>query len=262
MRPLVLPCLVALATGCVHTNASVLDPTVSYQRTCAGAVQVFTTAERVPSPYKEVALLNSKGESSWTDERGMLGSQRNKAAEVGANGLILGETREPNAGTKIIGSLFGTGAERKGKAIAIWIPADSERTREICSGRQPAAALGREEHLIQLQGAAPEPRLQDADRLPPLAAPDPRLEDADRLPEPASQPVRAVRPVARDSVLEAYRSATDAFAPLTRWVADLRSRLYYAAGCSVAVEIPAVERYYYQTEGAAQADGYRPGECR
>ena len=31
MRLPVLPCLVALATGCVHTNASVLDPTLTYQ---------------------------------------------------------------------------------------------------------------------------------------------------------------------------------------------------------------------------------------
>ena len=275
MRVLALPCLVALATGCVHTNASVLDPTVSYQRTCAGAVQVFTTAERVPSPYREVALLNSKGESSWTDENGMLTSQRKKAAEIGANGLILGETREPNAGTKIIGSLFGTGAERKGKAIAIWIPEDSTRTQEICSGRKPAAALGRQEHLIQPQGyqtttprPAPEPRLQDADRVavaapPPLAAEPARLQDADRLPpEPPAQPVRVVRPVARDSVLDAYRAATEKLPPLTRYVADLRSRFYYGVGCNLAVEIPDVERYYYQTEGAAQADGYRPGECR
>ena len=29
-------------------------------------------------------------ESSWTDEKGMLESQRRKAVEVGANGLILG----------------------------------------------------------------------------------------------------------------------------------------------------------------------------
>ncbi len=31
MRLLALPCLAALAAGCVHTNASVLDPTVSRQ---------------------------------------------------------------------------------------------------------------------------------------------------------------------------------------------------------------------------------------
>jgi hypothetical protein len=254
MRLLVLPCLLALATGCVHTNASVLDPTLTYRKTCPNAVQVFTTAERVPSAYREVALLNSKGESSWTDEKGMLESQRRKAAEVGANGLILGETREPNAGTKIIGSLFGTGAERKGRAIAIWIPEDSERTREICSGRKLATAAERPGHLIRPQVLQPVAS--------PAALP-PRLEDADRLPpEPPARPVRAVRPVARDSVLEVYRAATDAFPPLTRYVADLRSRLYYGAGCHLAVEIPQVERFYYQTEGAAQADGYRPGECR
>jgi hypothetical protein len=69
--------------------------------------------------------------------------------------------------------------------------------------------------------------------------------------------------VARDSVLEAYRTATQQFPPLTRYVADIRSRrYYYTVGCYLAVEIPRVERYYYQTEGAAQADGYRPGECR
>jgi hypothetical protein len=63
-------------------------------------------------------------------------------------------------------------------------------------------------------------------------------------------------------VLDAYRAATARFPPLTRYVADLRSRLYYGADCFLAVEIPPVERYYYQTEGAAQADGYRAGECR
>ena len=52
-----------------------------------------------------------------------------------------------------------------------------------------------------------------------------------------------------------------AAAVLTRYVVDLRSRRYYAAGCYLAVEIPQVDRYYYQTEAAARADGYLPGEC-
>ena len=260
MRLRALPCLLALTAACVHTNASVLDPTMTYQKTCPDAVQVFTTAERVPSPYREVALLNSKGESSWTDEKGMLGSQRKKAAEVGANGLILGETKEPNAGTKIIGSLFGTGAERKGRAIAIWIPEDSARTQEICSGRKSAAALRREERLIEPEGYQAAAARSAPAAVPPSA---PRLEVAVRMaPAPPAHHVRVGRPVARDSVLEAYRAATDRFPPLTRYVADLRSRRYYGAGCYLAVEIPEVERYYYQTEGAAQADGFRLGECR
>jgi hypothetical protein len=124
--------LVILCTACVSTNAAVLNPSVSYQKICPDGVEMFTSAERVPGPYQEVALLNSKGESGWTDENQMMRSQQKKAASLGANGIILGDTKEPNAGTKIIGSLLGTGAERKGKAVAIFIPSDTLRVQRMC----------------------------------------------------------------------------------------------------------------------------------
>ena len=119
-------------TGCVSTNAAVLDRSISYQKICPDGVMLFTSSERVPGPYTEVALLNSAGESSWTTEQGMMHSQQQKAAQLGANGIIVGDTREPNAGTKIIGSLLGTGAERKGKAVAIFIPSDTLRVQRVC----------------------------------------------------------------------------------------------------------------------------------
>jgi hypothetical protein len=122
--------------ACVHTNAAVLDPSVTYQRICPEAVVIYTSPERVGKPYREVALLNSKGESSWTSEGGMLNSQRKKAAELGANGLILSGIDEPKAGTKIIGAFLGTGAERKGKALAIYTPEDSTHNDEVCKARQ------------------------------------------------------------------------------------------------------------------------------
>jgi hypothetical protein len=151
LRPYLMLVLLGSLVACVSTNAAVLDPTVRYQKVCPDAVQVFTTAERVPGAYREVALLNSKGESSWTDERQMMDSQRRKAAQLGANGIILGETREPNAGTKIIGSLFGSGAERKGRGIAIYIPADSLRVRLACSGE------GGGSRIAEGDGASPLP---------------------------------------------------------------------------------------------------------
>jgi hypothetical protein len=116
----------------VHTNAAVLNPSASYQRVCPDGVQIFMTADRVPGDYQEVALLSSKGESSWTDQRQMLNSQRRKAAELGANGLILQGTSEPNPGTEIIGAALGTGATRRGSAVAIHIPGDSLRVRKAC----------------------------------------------------------------------------------------------------------------------------------
>ncbi|HXH05339.1 MAG TPA: hypothetical protein VNI83_01995 [Vicinamibacterales bacterium] len=127
--------LALCAGACVHTNAAVLNPSVQYPTICPEGVQLFTGPEKVGKEYVEVAVLHSTGESSWTSEGGMFQSQRKKAASLGANGIILGQVKEPNAGTKIIGSLLGTGAERKGSAVAIYIPGDSARVREAC-GKQ------------------------------------------------------------------------------------------------------------------------------
>ena len=133
MRYLVPAALLALA-ACVSTNAIQLNPSAQRAPVCPNGVQIFTDSSRVGSKFDEVAILNSKGESGWTSERGMYESQRRKAAELGANGLIVQAVQEPKAGTKIIGALLGTGAERKGGAIAIWIPGDTARVFEACEG--------------------------------------------------------------------------------------------------------------------------------
>lgn len=125
----------AAALACVSTNAAVLDNSVKLARTCSEGVTVYTAPDKVGKPYQEIALLNSKGETSWTSEGGMVNSQRKKAAELGANGIIIGDVNEPKPGTKIIGALVGTGSERKGKAVAIWIPEDSVKGARVCARR-------------------------------------------------------------------------------------------------------------------------------
>lgn len=135
MRPMPILVLVTAATACVSTNAAVLNPTTSYLRTCPEAVVVYTTPARVKSEYVEVALLNSRGNTRTTTESGMIRSQQKKAAEVGANGLILGGINEPGAGAKVAAAVLGTPTERKGKALAIWIPSDSAKTHAACMAR-------------------------------------------------------------------------------------------------------------------------------
>ena len=135
LRSAIRAALVCLVGACVHTNAAVLDPSVRYQRICPDAVVMYTSPEKVGKAYREVALLNSKGESSWTSEQGMMNSQRKKAAELGANGIILSGIDEPKAGTKIIGAVLGTGSERKGKALAIYVPDDSLHNAEVCASK-------------------------------------------------------------------------------------------------------------------------------
>jgi len=77
-------------------------------------------------------VLNSKGSSEGTSEGGMINSQRKKAAALGANGVILGTMKDASTGAKIANVFLGTGANRKGNAIAIYIPSDTGRVAAAC----------------------------------------------------------------------------------------------------------------------------------
>ena len=122
-----------LLCACVSTNAALMDPTVHLARTCPSAIKLYTTPDKVGRPYREVALLNAKGESNWSDESDMVDSMRDKAAEVGANGIILSRIDEPSALTKVIGQVAKTGSQRKGNALAIYVPTDSTNTTTVCA---------------------------------------------------------------------------------------------------------------------------------
>jgi hypothetical protein len=130
-----LPGLAAavVVCACVSTNAALIDPTVHLARTCPGAIKLYTTPDRVGQPYREVAILNAKGESNWSNEEDMIESMRDKAAEVGANGIILKGIDEPSALTKVIGQVAQTGSQRKGNALAIYVPSDSTSTATVCA---------------------------------------------------------------------------------------------------------------------------------
>ena len=117
--------LLVTVSGCVTTNATRLGSGTALAPVSVETVVIYRTASQVPGKYQEVALLNSKGESSWTDEAAMYKSMRKKAAELGANGIILDAVSEPSAGAKVASAIFGTGVDRKGRAIAIHVlPAD------------------------------------------------------------------------------------------------------------------------------------------
>jgi len=118
---------VLLLSGCVTTNASMLG-TASTQRPAVlpENVALYRNADQVPRRYEEVALLNSEGDSNFTNEAKMFESMKKKAGEVGANAIILDALSEPSGGAKVAAAIFGVSAERKGKAVAIYVfPADA-----------------------------------------------------------------------------------------------------------------------------------------
>ena len=120
--------------GC-HSRAHVdaTNPVIALSPTCLEAVPVYADSHLVPYDYYEVALITGEGNSAYVGNGELLKAMRGKAAATGANGLILSDLSVSHATVKVIGAaLGGKDADRKGKAIAIWMPSDTARVRAVC----------------------------------------------------------------------------------------------------------------------------------
>ncbi len=112
------------------------NPALALAPTCANAVPVYADTEHVPYDYYEVALITAEGNSAYNGNGDLLKSIRNQAAKLGANGVVVDALGATHATVKVVGAVLGgNDAERKGRAIAIWMPSDTARVREACGGR-------------------------------------------------------------------------------------------------------------------------------
>ena len=121
-RALLFAALALMLSACVTTNVARLGTaTAARPVVMPDAVALYRLASHVPRNYEEVALLNSKGDSAFTNEARMFASMKKKAGEVGANAVILDAVSEPGHGAKVAAAIFGVSAQRKGQALAIWV---------------------------------------------------------------------------------------------------------------------------------------------
>lgn len=129
--------LLLAGAGCATKSSIVARNTeLTLAPTCADAVTVFPGRARVPYDYYEVALIAAEGNSVYTGNGDLLKSARNQAAGVGANGLVLDSLTATHATVKVLGAAVGAkDAERKARAIAIWMPSDTARVRKVCAGK-------------------------------------------------------------------------------------------------------------------------------
>jgi hypothetical protein len=124
--------------GCGASRANIVarNPALTLAPTCANAVVVFSAPDKVLYDYYEVALITAEGNSVYTGNGDLLKSVRNQAARTGANGVIVDGVGATHATVKVLGAALGAkDAERKARALAIWMPSDTARVREACSGR-------------------------------------------------------------------------------------------------------------------------------
>lgn len=108
--------------ACVTTEAVKIGTAPKRPLVPPDQVVVYRIADQVPGKYEEIALLISTGDSILTNETEMWESMKKKAGKLGANAIILDAMSEPSAGVKVASWIFFVpGAERKGKAIAIYV---------------------------------------------------------------------------------------------------------------------------------------------
>jgi hypothetical protein len=111
------------------------NPALALAPTCSNAVSAYPDAAHVPYDYYEVALITAEGNSAYNGNGDLLKSIRSQAARLGANAVIVDALGATHNTVKVVGAVLGSNdAERKGRAIAIWMPSDTARVREACGG--------------------------------------------------------------------------------------------------------------------------------
>lgn len=126
--------LTVAACGGIKINNTA--PQYNFPPTCAAAVELYETVAQIPASYYEIALITAEGNSVWTDDDRMLERMKGRAARVGANGMVIDAIKTSATTVQIIGAALGSGdADRKGRAIAIFMPSHEQRARAACQAR-------------------------------------------------------------------------------------------------------------------------------
>lgn len=118
-RTLLLPfAALLLLVGCVQTQATLLDGT-TYPPVHEDDVIIYLNEDDIASDWKPIAIIHAQGEAQWTNESQMLRKARKRAGELGANGLLVEDIKEPSAVAQVAGEVLGTGTTRRGQLIAV-----------------------------------------------------------------------------------------------------------------------------------------------
>jgi hypothetical protein len=129
--PLVITSLTASACG-VRTKTTDISP-ATRPATCDEAVDVYTSRGAVPHDYRELAWISAEGNSVYTTEGKIVAQIRKKAADVGANAIIVNDFKTTGTTSKVIGAAVGAStADTKTSALAIYMPAEASRVTLKC----------------------------------------------------------------------------------------------------------------------------------
>lgn len=122
------------ASGCgVRTHTTDVSPTINRAPTCDEAVDLYTSRSAVPHDYYELAWISAEGNSVYTSDGKITDQVKKKAAEAGANAIIVNDFKTTGSNAKVIGAALGSNsADAKVTALAIYMPAEADRVTLKC----------------------------------------------------------------------------------------------------------------------------------
>lgn len=124
---------VMTAVACGGIKVSNTKPQHTFAPTCLEAVTIYENYSQVPSNYYEISLITAEGNAIWTADSTMVRKMKQRAAAVGANGMVADPLATSATAVQLIGAALGTGdADRKGRAVAIHMPAMEQHARAVC----------------------------------------------------------------------------------------------------------------------------------
>lgn len=124
---------IALTACGVKTTVQPTPASRAFDPVCVDGVTVYQDFSKVPYDYYEVAFVQSQGNSLYTGTGDALLAMRKRAAEQGANAIVVNSLAVKDSPVKDLGAaLGGNSADRQGKSVAIFMPGDSLRVKNSC----------------------------------------------------------------------------------------------------------------------------------
>lgn len=130
MRNVILAGCVIMLAGCTSTGIVRMSEN-TYPPISPDQVRVFEAGDEITGPYEKIAIITAEGDTDLTNKAAMIKKMKKKAAELGANGIILGKFKEATTGQKISQVLLWTSANDKMEATAIRLKAKKRAARPV-----------------------------------------------------------------------------------------------------------------------------------
>ncbi len=125
--------VLAVSACGVRTSTTDLNPAMSRAATCDEAVDTYTSRAQLPHDYYEVAWISGEANSVYTSDGKITAQIRKKAADAGANAIIVNDFKESDGTAKVLGAALGSNsADAKVSALAVYMPAEADRVTLKC----------------------------------------------------------------------------------------------------------------------------------